>query len=105
MNTRLRSCPVCVGTALTSKKVLVECGGYDTTLGIGENYDLFIMRMFEVGQLEVVPKVLYQRRVDPHSVSHTDTLKTKIQINIVSSLLANIGDISIENLKLMVLRP
>ncbi|MFJ8530184.1 glycosyltransferase family 2 protein [Bacillus sp. NPDC094106] len=84
MNARFEGCPVCVGTALASKKVLVECGGYDTTLGIGEDYDLFVMRMFEVGQLEVVPKVLYQRRIDPYSVSHTDILKTQIQVNIVS---------------------
>lgn len=81
---RLGNCPVCCGTAMFSKKVFFEVGKYDTTIKIGEDYDLILLRMFDVGKVEVVPKVLYKYRADQKSVTRQNRIRASNLINVVS---------------------
>ncbi|WP_347550665.1 glycosyltransferase [Pseudalkalibacillus hwajinpoensis] len=60
--------PLCHGSVLFSKDVFNQVGGYNTSYKICYDYDLW-MRMFEIGQIHKLPKVLYQYRVHSGSLS------------------------------------
>lgn len=81
---RFRDCVICCGTAMFSKKSFQEVGGYTTGLAIGEDYELFLFKLLELGHIEVIPKILYHYRIDPNSVTRDDKIKTCSKLNLVS---------------------
>lgn len=83
---RFKDCIICCGTALFSKKAFQKVGGYPKGVAIGEDYELFLFKLLELGRIEVLPKILYQYRIDPKSVTQDDKIKTCNQLNLVSLL-------------------
>ncbi|MEY8348461.1 glycosyltransferase family 2 protein [Bacillus cereus] len=81
---RFSNCPICCGTALFLKKAFIKVGGYDSTIPIGSDYDLIVMRMFNIGKVEVMPKILYQYRVNMKSITRQNEIETLNFINVVS---------------------
>ncbi|WLD94978.1 glycosyltransferase [Alkalihalobacillus sp. AL-G] len=60
--------PLCHGSVLYSKDVYDKVGGYDPDYKICHDYDLW-MKMFEVGSIHKISKVLYQYRIHSESLS------------------------------------
>lgn len=83
-NNRFRCFHICHGTVMFSKKAFLKAGRYNSKIRLIEDFDLW-SRMLPIGRIKKVPKVLYQYRMDPHSLQRRDMAKTFNQINIVLS--------------------
>lgn len=68
---RYERCPLCHGSVLFSKEAFLLAGGYDTSYQVTYDYDLW-MRLFEIGEIDKIEKVLYQYRVHSASLSHSN---------------------------------
>ncbi|MEF3302321.1 glycosyltransferase family 2 protein [Paenibacillus sp. GYB003] len=66
---RYSICPLCHGTALISKAKFWQAGGYDTGYTITYDYDLWL-KLFRLGPIEKIDRVLYRYRLRPDSLSH-----------------------------------
>ncbi|MDF2789078.1 MAG: glycosyl transferase family 2 [Neobacillus sp.] len=73
------STPICNGTGFFSKKAYEIIGGYDPTFKIAYDYDLWT-RMFEVGEISVVPEVLYKYRIHGNSLAHSSMIDTTTEV-------------------------
>ncbi|MFF2446618.1 glycosyltransferase [Neobacillus sp. NPDC058068] len=60
--------PFCHGTVFFSKKAFQQAGGYNPNYRIAYDWDLW-MRLFQVGSIHKINKVLYNYRVDKGSLS------------------------------------
>lgn len=91
-------CPrICYGTAILSRKAILQAGGYDTKYKIGEDYDLFL-RLVELGPIDMVPKILYQYRYNTDSASRRNLFEThasiiRISINRIKKMFKNKGEL------------
>ena len=73
-------CPwICYGSAVISRQAILQAGGYDPKHIIGEDYDLFL-RLLDLGNIDMVPKVLYQYRHDRYSTSRKNRAATRAAI-------------------------
>lgn len=73
-------CPLCHGSAVYSKAQFISVGGYETAYPITHDYDLWL-KLFRLGTIEKINRVLYNYRVHPASLSHrnaTDTYAQKL---------------------------
>lgn len=68
-------CPLCHGTALYSRTRFFRAGGYDSMYRITHDYDLWL-KLFQLGQIEKIDRVLYRYRVHSASLSHHDGMAT-----------------------------
>ncbi len=71
LNIRYERCPLCHGSVMFSKNAFLKAGGYNTEYKVAYDYDLW-MRMFEIGAIDKLQKVLYQYRVHGSSLSHSN---------------------------------
>jgi glycosyltransferase involved in cell wall biosynthesis len=75
---RYSICPLCHGTALISKAKFLEAGGYDTSYKITYDYDLWL-KLFQLGRIQKIRKVLYHYRLHEESLSHLNGNTTYIE--------------------------
>lgn len=61
--------PLCHGSVLFSKAAFNKAGTYDSAFRVCYDYDLW-MRMFEIGGIHKLPKVLYHYRIHAESLSN-----------------------------------
>lgn len=83
---RYERCPLCHGSVLYSKAAFRKAGGYNTSYKVAYDYDLW-MRMFEIGDIDKIETVLYQYRVHPASLSHSNweiMLNEKLRSSVAS---------------------
>jgi len=74
-NNRYFVCALCHGTALYSKAHFMNAGGYDPAYRITHDYDLWL-KLFQLGPIEKVDRVLYRYRVHSDSLSHNNGMAT-----------------------------
>lgn len=77
-------CPFTHSSVMFSKNVFLKVGGYNPSLKIAYDHDLWL-RLLEIGEMENVPKVLLQYRIHKQSLSHRDDMATVNEIQISSS--------------------
>jgi glycosyltransferase involved in cell wall biosynthesis len=68
-------CALCHGTALYSRARFFRAGGYDSVYRITHDYDLWL-KLFQLGPIEKIDRVLYRYRVHSGSLSHHDGMAT-----------------------------
>lgn len=68
-------CALCHGTSLYSRALFFRAGGYDSQYRITHDYD-FWLKMFQLGPIEKIDRVLYRYRVHSDSLSHHDGMAT-----------------------------
>ncbi|RKN85333.1 glycosyltransferase family 2 protein [Paenibacillus ginsengarvi] len=68
-------CPLCHGTAMYSKAHFMKAGGYEPAYRITHDYDLWL-KLFQLGRIEKINRVLYQYRVHAASLSHRNGAAT-----------------------------
>ncbi|MEF3307186.1 glycosyltransferase family 2 protein [Paenibacillus sp. GYB003] len=71
-------CAMCHGTAMYSRTRFFKAGGYDPEYRITHDYDLWL-KMFQLGPIEKIDRVLYRYRVHSGSLSHHDGMATYIE--------------------------
>ncbi|TMV53009.1 glycosyltransferase [Paenibacillus mesophilus] len=71
-------CALCHGTSLYSRSRFFRAGGYDSGYRITHDYD-FWLKMFQLGPIEKIDRVLYRYRVHSDSLSHHDGMATYIE--------------------------
>lgn len=76
--------PLTHSAIMFSKAVYLEVGGYSTEFKIAYDYDLWL-KLLEKGDIENVPKVLIQYRINKESLSNKDGFATVNEIQIASS--------------------
>ena len=77
-------CPFTHSSVMFSKDIFWEVGGYNRDFKIAYDYDLWL-RLLEKGDMENVPKVLLQYRVDKKSLSNRNGFATVKEIQMASS--------------------
>lgn len=77
-------CPLTHSSVMFKKDVFWKVGGYDNSLKIAYDFDLWI-KLLEVGQMENIPKALLDYRIHHNSLSNKNGLATTNEIQIASS--------------------
>ncbi|MCQ6265563.1 glycosyltransferase [Fictibacillus sp. WQ 8-8] len=81
---RFFSCFMCHGSVMFSKSVFDKLGGYNPAYRIAYDYDLW-MRMLEILPIHKLPKVLYEYRIHPDSLSRLKRQDTVNEVWLISS--------------------
>ncbi|MCD8511609.1 MAG: glycosyltransferase [Bacillus sp. (in: Bacteria)] len=76
--------PVIHSSMMFSKEVFMEVGGYNPDYTITYDHELWL-KLLEKGDIEKVPKVLLNYRVNPSSLAHRNNYKTSNEIQVTSS--------------------
>lgn len=79
-----KGCPITHGSLVMSKEAFNKAGRYDPCYRIASDYEFFT-RLAAVGPVEIVPKVLYQYRISPNSLSNSNVLETSNEFLISSA--------------------
>ncbi|MDN3017851.1 glycosyltransferase family 2 protein [Paenibacillus sp. BSR1-1] len=77
-------CPLTHSSVMFSKSAFAEVGGYDPGYKIAYDYDLWL-KLLELGDLEKVPKVLLDYRIQKNSLSHKNGFETIHEIQVAAS--------------------
>ncbi|PLT27800.1 glycosyltransferase family 2 protein [Peribacillus deserti] len=77
-------CPFTHSSVMFSKTAFLEVGGYDTSLNIAYDYDLWL-KLIEKGDMAKVPKILLDYSIHPGSLSHKDKFATLQEMQLSSS--------------------
>ncbi len=75
---------LCYGSAAILRPAFMKAGGYDLRYRIGEDYDLFL-RLLELGEIAMVPEVLYQYRYHRYSTTKKNPAETRAALITVSA--------------------
>ncbi|MBT2724651.1 glycosyltransferase [Bacillus sp. ISL-46] len=80
---RFIGCPLSHGTCTFLKEAFFRAGQYDPKYTIVQDYDLWL-RMFELGEVDIVPQVLYKYQIRMDSLSNNNQLNLGNQLNVTS---------------------
>jgi GT2 family glycosyltransferase len=80
---QFHSCPLSHGSMMFLKQAFLKAGRYNPKYKITQDYDLW-MRMFETGPIGILPKVLYQYRILPTSLSQNDHTEFRREMREIS---------------------
>lgn len=77
-------CPLTHSSVMFSKSVFWEVGGYDPSYEIAYDYDLWL-KLLEKGEMEKVPKILIEYRIQMGSLSHKNGAAMIHEIQVAAS--------------------
>jgi glycosyltransferase involved in cell wall biosynthesis len=80
----LKTCEVYTPTVVVRRECLLDVGGFDETLPVGEDYNLWL-RIAAGWDVEVIPEALAIRHVTPGSLSRT-TSREQVASNVITVL-------------------
>lgn len=80
---RFSGCPLSHGSCTFLIKAFFRAGQYDPKYEIVQDYDLWL-RMFELGEVDIVPQVLYKYRFSMNSLSHNNQINFGNELNVIS---------------------
>ncbi|MEH7413682.1 glycosyltransferase family 2 protein, partial [Neobacillus drentensis] len=80
---RFIGCPLSHGTCTFLKEAFFRAGQYDPKYTIVQDFDLWL-RMFELGEVDIVPQVLYKYQIRMDSLSNNNQLSLGNELNVTS---------------------